>query len=430
MSQRVMTSTVDTMLDSATKPSDRVPDELWEKFLSHLVRDRGTLLAIAQGHGRGPDQAERLYWRNDLAAPGLLDTLDIMPDYVRQSLAHHIRHITMRFKPTGQRRVSPVLQFPQLRSITVMTTGVLHSEGYLHVEACVGRLLGPRLQYLDIGSDRWWPHDLLPSTDNFLPVLSTCLDLRELSVCARIGDASSQHLVAVLNSCKELKMLYLSSHTAPLIDPYALQALAEHRSIETLEIQKVIDLSLASTIMKIEQPFRHLLDLTLHATPDGASIVLPQLQRLKTLRLVISRSGSVFPAVGKVKTLQSFSFESASFPLTDHDLSYMKSLKHLESLQFHNGQQRRRQHQGFVKQDWADQLAQDLDRHAPKLHWIYSCLDEKDDMAQMAANAWWFSKDKREFRAFLERDGTPEEVIDRYVSEFTPVSDWEEAHMS
>jgi len=124
----------------------------------------------------------------------------------------------------------------------------------------------------------------------------------------------------------------------PLIDPYALKALAEYRSIETLEFQKVIDLSLASTIMRIEQKFRHLLDLTLHATPDGASTLLPQSQRLKPLRLVISGSGSVFPAMGKVKTLQSFSFESDSYPLTDHDLSYMKSLEHLESLQLHNGQ--------------------------------------------------------------------------------------------
>ena len=107
----------------------------------------------------------------------------------------------------------------------------------------------------------------------------------------------------------------------PLIDPYALKALAEHRSIGTLEFQKVIDLSLALTIMRIEQRFRHLLDLTLHATPDGASTLSPQLQRFKTLRLVISRSGSVFPAVGKVKALQSSSFESASYPLTDHDLS-------------------------------------------------------------------------------------------------------------
>ena len=70
------------------------------------------------------------------------------------------------------------------------------------------------------------------------------------------------------------------------------------------------------------------------------SKLLPQLQRLKTLRLVIPGSGSVFPAIGKVKTLQSFVFESDSYPLTDHDLSYMKSLEHLESLQFHNGQQR------------------------------------------------------------------------------------------
>ena len=58
----------------------------------------------------------------------------------------------MRFKPTSQRRASPALQFPQLRSITVSTTEALHSEEHLHVEARVGRLLGPRLQYLDIGS--------------------------------------------------------------------------------------------------------------------------------------------------------------------------------------------------------------------------------------------------------------------------------------
>lgn len=83
-----------------------------------------------------------------------------------------------------------------------------------------------------------------------------------------------------------------------------------------------------------------------------------------------------------------------------------------------------------MEQDWADQVAKDPDRHAPKLHWIYFCLDEKDDMAQMAANAWWFLKDKREFRAFLEKLGRPQEEIEQSVAEFTPVSDWEEAQVS
>lgn len=59
-----------------------------------------------------------------------------------------------------------------------------------------------------------------------------------------------------------------------------------------------------------------------------------------TLWLVISESGSVFPAVGKVNTLQSFNFESGSYPLTDYDLSYIRSLEDLKPLQFHNGPQR------------------------------------------------------------------------------------------
>lgn len=61
----------------------------------------------------------------------------------------------MVFKPIGQRRAVSALQFPQLREIFVTTTGALSSERYTHVEACVGRLLGPSLRYFDIGSQRW-----------------------------------------------------------------------------------------------------------------------------------------------------------------------------------------------------------------------------------------------------------------------------------
>ena len=339
-----------------------------------------------------------------------------------------------------------------------------------------------------------------------------------MSICARVESASAQDLVAVLKSCKELFTLDLDEFTDYLVDEATLEAIAKHQSIETLHINRLINDPLASSAVGVAQPFPHLVSLLIEATPEAAGVILPRLDRLENLYLSVSGTGSVFPALGKIKTLQAFTFESASYPLTDHDLSYMKSLENLESLQFQNDQQRSlfhenrvspeilasvlgslpklhtleihahntlgssflialgracrslkslrlsgnftldniadetgtlfpclewlqlgkvkpsnppgRQHQGFVEQDWADQVARHLDRHAPKLHWIYFCLDEKDDIAQMAANAWWFLWDKREFRAMLERDGTPKEDIDRYVSNFTPVSDWVEAQVS
>jgi len=224
-----MTSTADTMLDGATKPWDRVPDELWEDVLSHLVTDRKTLRAVARANCPASNQARRLYWRNDLAAPRLVEELQNYPHDDQQAHANHIHHATMRFKPTSQRRLS----------------------------------------------------------GNF------------------------------------------------------------------------------------------------------------------TLDNIADETGTLFPSL---ETLQLGKVRPSNLP--------------------------GRQHQDFVEQDWADQVAKDLDRHAPKLHWIHFCLDEKDDIAQMAANAWWFLRDKREFRAMLEGLGTPEEEINRSVAAFTPVSGLEGAQVS
>lgn len=75
----------------------------------------------------------------------------------------------------------------------------------------------------------------------------------------------------------------------------------------------------------------------------------------------------------------------------------------------------------FSQQEWADRVAGDLFRHSPKLRHIKFCLDGMDELARMAANSWWFLKDKRDFRIFLERDGTEDdETIDLWVSELTP----------
>lgn len=92
------------MLNRATQLMYLVPEEVWEDVLSHLVMDRKTLRAVAQANCPASNQARRLYGRNDLAAPRLVEELENYPHDHQQAHANHTHHATMRSKPTSQRQ--------------------------------------------------------------------------------------------------------------------------------------------------------------------------------------------------------------------------------------------------------------------------------------------------------------------------------------
>ena len=192
----------------------------------------------------------------------------------------------------------------------------VHSE-YRHpcVKAPVAHLLRPRLQESKVGMKGWWPSELVPLTDDLLPLLSKRPQLKVFHIRARVDNATPKDLIPTPEGCKQLSTLGLAALTDSLVDEATLGVMARHQSIETLHIIKLIDASLASSVVGIARPFGHLVSLIIKATLEAAGVILLRLERLEFLCLSVSGTGSVFPAIGKIKTLQAFSFESASFSM-------------------------------------------------------------------------------------------------------------------
>jgi hypothetical protein len=52
--------------------SNPVPHEVWESILSHLIPERETLRAVVHATCAASDEAQILFWHNDLSVCGLM----------------------------------------------------------------------------------------------------------------------------------------------------------------------------------------------------------------------------------------------------------------------------------------------------------------------------------------------------------------------
>jgi hypothetical protein len=314
--------------------SNPVPNEVWESILSHLIPERDTLRAVVYATCAASGEAQRIYWRNDLAVCGLIEELLKQQKGQQQVLANMVRHVTMGFESLDHLDKSEGLQFPSLKTLSVYDDVSRPGTG-LQAYARIRSLVGAFLIKLDIGSETSCLQDLPPVVDNFLPALSSSTNMRSLEIGALIDGATPDDLNAALEACKQLKTLRLERNTDPLINKKVMKTLAMHPSLEDLHIERHIVVRLAFSIVSTPDPFAHLTNLSLSATPDAAQAVLPCLKQLKTLHLCITGTNKIFSSLSQLTKLRALSLQFTAYALMDDDVFYLTYLKQLEFLQLY-----------------------------------------------------------------------------------------------
>ncbi|KAG9857939.1 hypothetical protein KCU98_g487, partial [Aureobasidium melanogenum] len=312
-----------------------LPAELHEKVVNHLDDDRASLENLIASDCPATHEALRLYWSIATPDNDLFTILENKPLHHRQFFADFLRRVSIQFKAPGEHHKGRGLQYPHLQSLTVVHDQVLmgrESRTYTRIR----RFIDARLRYLEVGCHLHEGMNVKPTTDNFLPDLSACLDLRSLTVRARVKGATSQDLVDVLNNCTRLRSLHLEKYTESLIDESTIQSIAAHPAIRFLVIDKHLDVQLLSLVANVPRPFEHITSLTLCVDTSAAQFILPHMQNLEMLELtVMSDYGttSIFPYLRTLTTLESLYLKFHNRILRDEDLNHLAPLKQLESLE-------------------------------------------------------------------------------------------------
>ncbi|KAG9669235.1 hypothetical protein KCU99_g7488, partial [Aureobasidium melanogenum] len=313
----------------------KLPAELHEKVVNHLKDNRAALENVIASDGPATNEALRLYWSTATPINDLFAILRNKPFPHRQFFANFLRGVTIEFKAPGEHHEGRGLHYPRLQSLTVV-----HDQVLMGRESCtyarIRRFMSARLRHLEIGCHLHEGMDVIPTTDNFLPALGGCLDLRSLTLRARVKGATSEDLVDVLNNCTMLRSLKLERCTQSLIDESSIQAIAAHPAIRFLEIDKHLDVQLVSLVANVPQPFKHITDLRLCIDTSAVRFMLPHMANLVTLELTVFSdygTSSIFPYLRTLTTLKSLYLKFHNKILRDEDLSHLASLKQLESLE-------------------------------------------------------------------------------------------------
>ncbi|KAG9959675.1 hypothetical protein KCU61_g7198, partial [Aureobasidium melanogenum] len=276
---------------------DDLPAELHEQVVNHLRDHRVSLENVIASNGPATHEALRLYWSIATPENDLFTILENKPFHHQQFFANFLRRITIEFKAPDEHHEGRGLQYPRLQSLTVVHDQVLmgrESRTYARIR----RFINAGLLYLEVG---WHLHEVMgvtPTTDNFLPALSGCSDIRPLTLRARVEGATSDDLVDVLNNCIRLRSLNLEKYTECLIDESTIQAIAAHPGIRFLQIDKHLDLER--------------LELTV-SSDYGTTSIFPHLRFLTNLKSLFIKFHNKI--------------------LRDEDLAHLTPLKQLESLE-------------------------------------------------------------------------------------------------
>lgn len=319
----------------ATRSWQDLPAEIYQQIVSYLVHQRVTLEAIIVADCAATNEALRLYWQTASPDNDLLAILESKPLHHRQFLADFMRNINIEFKARGDHHEGRNLQYPRLQKLTVIHDQVLMGRES-RTFARIRRFIGPRLRQLVVGCQLHEGPNLKPITDNFLPALSGCLDLRSLALRTRVSGATAQDLILALKNCNKLSSLKLEKHTEDLIDEHTIKAVAMHPKIRFLEIDKHLNRHLLSLLADVLQPFKCLTSLCLCIDTSAASSIFPHMEELEMLELTVFSSygnSSIFPYLRNLTTLRSMYLKFNNHILTDHDLTHLSPLKRLESLE-------------------------------------------------------------------------------------------------
>ncbi|KAH0280426.1 hypothetical protein KCU91_g1044, partial [Aureobasidium melanogenum] len=250
---------------------DDLPAELHEQVVNHLRDHRVSLENVIASDGPATHEALRLYWSIATPENDLFTILENKPFHHQQFFVNFLRRITIEFKAPGEHPEGRGIQYPRLQSLTVVHDQVLmgrESRTYARIR----RFINAGLRYLEVG---WHLHEAMgvtPTTDNFLPALSGCSDIRPLALRARVEGATSDDLVDVLNNCIRLRSLNLEKYTECLIDESTIQAIAAHPGIRFLQIDKHLDVQLLSLVANISRPFEHAPLNKIQALPNTSSL--------------------------------------------------------------------------------------------------------------------------------------------------------------
>ncbi|KAG9604690.1 hypothetical protein KCU77_g171, partial [Aureobasidium melanogenum] len=314
---------------------DDLPAELHEQVVNHLRDHRVSLENVIASDGPATHEALRLYWSIATPENDLFTILENKPFHHQQFFANFLRRITIEFKAPGEHHEGRGLQYPRLQSLTVAHDQVLmgrESRTYARIR----RFINARLRYLEVGCHLHEGMGVTPTTDNFLPALSGCSDLRSLILRAHVMGATSDDLVDVLNNCIRLRCLNLEKYTESLIDESTIQAIAAHPGIRSFEIDKHLDVQLLSLVANISRPFEHITSLTLRIDTSAAKYILPHMEKLERLDLTVSSdygTTSIFPHLRFLTNLKSLSIKFHNKILRDEDLAHLTPLKQLEYLE-------------------------------------------------------------------------------------------------
>jgi hypothetical protein len=308
-----------------------VPAEIWQRIAFHLVHDRDTLKAIVHADCAASHEAERMYWRNDLSKPGLIEELEDQPVDKQQALAMFVRRVTLSFTPS-RRRENKNLTFPQLRILAVVHDSVRYGH-CSRVHAHIARFLGPRLRELSIGIQAQHEHCTSePNSENFLQTLQACVELRSLKLRVYVLGGTANDLALALTSCSRLFVLYLSIFTSNLIDATVIKAIARLPVLKDLEIEGRLRSCIVTSIITSTHPFANLLSLTLWADAAVSEVVLPHLKKLERLHMTVCGTSSIFPSVRLLENLTSLQLNFESYELSDADMTDLRALTKLETL--------------------------------------------------------------------------------------------------
>ncbi|KAK5999342.1 hypothetical protein QM012_005560 [Aureobasidium pullulans] len=306
-----------------------VPAEVWQQILSD-INDK-TLRAVVLARCPASPQAVRLLWKDITPENGKLTTLYHNIEHNQQSLANHVQSITMLFEAPGEQLPTCSLMFPTLQRLRIVHNKK-HKDVFTNTHAHIKTLLGPALTLLEIGSEDHEGSDAKPRVDNFLSTLKQCVNLHTLSIRACVQGSPAQ-FVQALRDCGNLKNLTLDKHTAPLVTPFAFKAIGSHPKLASLKVNKVVDMTLVSPISGLNAPFPSLSSLDLIIEADAVLTLLPDIQNLRSLRLVVIGTTSIFPAFSNLATLERLELQFDKFSLTRKDYTQLTFLVHLTHLE-------------------------------------------------------------------------------------------------
>lgn len=311
------------------RPSTTFPHEIVLQIFSDPVIDRKTLKAIVRTNYPALSRpATQLYWQIETPSNRLLARLCKMARHDQQAFAYLMHKITVQFASRGQQPDARHLNFPSVKELRVVLKRVPESQMNTGItDAELNHFVGPLLRVLSIagGSGR-------PITSHFLSCLALCSDLTESDINAEVLCSLPHSLAEVLHGCRKLEALKLGRHAAVLVNPCAIQAIADHPHLRAFEMRTRLTLNMIPVAAEDVSLFPNITSIKLHLDSDVVGKLLPLMAKLVEIDLIVHGDTSVFKQLSKVASLRSMRLSLEGRTMTNDDLAHLTALVQLKHL--------------------------------------------------------------------------------------------------